>query len=80
MARREVADVALDLEISEQSVYVWRHQDRIDRGPVPGLTSGEKAEFTAAKQNFAKLDAEMAINRRASKLLGDVVPPTGGSR
>jgi transposase-like protein len=33
---RGVADVARDLEISEQTIYVWRHQDRIDRGLVAG--------------------------------------------
>jgi transposase-like protein len=29
-----VADVARDLEISEQSIYTWRRQARIDRGLV----------------------------------------------
>jgi transposase-like protein len=47
-AGRSIADVAHDLEISEQTIYTWRRQDRIDRGLVPGLTSAEKAELTAA--------------------------------
>jgi transposase-like protein len=38
------------LEISEQSIYVWRRQDRVDKGLIPGLTSAEKAELTAAKK------------------------------
>src|SRR4029453_3760606 len=42
-ADRSVADVARDLGISDQSVYAWRRQDRIDRGLVPGLTSSEKS-------------------------------------
>jgi len=46
---RSVAEVARDLGISEQSISVWRRQDRIDKGLVPGLTSAEKAELTAAK-------------------------------
>jgi transposase-like protein len=33
---RSVADVARDLEISEQSIYVWRRQDRIDKGLIQG--------------------------------------------
>jgi transposase-like protein len=44
-AGRSVADVARDLEISDQSIYTWRRQDRIDRGLQPGLTSVEQAEL-----------------------------------
>jgi transposase len=79
-AGRSVADVARDLGISEQSVYVWRRQDRIDKGLIPGLTSAEKAELAAAKRRIAELEAELAIHRRASELLGDVVSPKDGSR
>jgi transposase len=41
-AGRRVTEVAHDLEVSEQSIYTWRRQDRVDRGLVPGLTSKEK--------------------------------------
>jgi transposase-like protein len=46
-AGRKVADVARDLEISEQIIYVWRRQDEIDRGvttqgsPEPPPKSGQ---------------------------------------
>lgn len=46
---RQVADVARDLGISDQTVYAWRHQDRADRGIEPGLTSTERAELVAAR-------------------------------
>jgi transposase len=65
--------MARDLEIGEQLVYVWRRQDRIDRGLVPGLTSAEKAELAAANRRLTELAAELAIHRRATELLGDVV-------
>jgi transposase-like protein len=29
---RKIADVAADLGISEQTIYTWRRQDRIDDG------------------------------------------------
>jgi transposase-like protein len=74
-AGRRVADVARDLGISEQTVYTWRRQDRIDRGLRSGLTSAEKAELAAAKRRIAELEAELAIHRRASELPGDGVPP-----
>lgn len=74
-AGRSVADVARDLEISVDSIYTWRRQDRIDRGLVPGLTSAEKSELTAARKRITELEAGLAIHRRASELLGRVVPP-----
>lgn len=79
-AGRSIADVAHDLEISEQTIYTWRRQDRIDRGLVPGLTSGEKAELSAAKKRIADLEAELAVSRRAVELLKEGVSPKGGSR
>ncbi|NOV98976.1 transposase-like protein [Isoptericola halotolerans] len=77
---RKVADVAGDLEISDQTIYSWRRQDRIDKGLEPGLTSTERAELTAARKRIAELETELAIHRRASERLGKVVPPKGGSQ
>jgi transposase-like protein len=79
-AGRPVVDVARDLGISAESIYTWRRQDRIDKGLQPGLTSAEKAELTAAKRRIAELETELAIHRRASELLGKVVPPKGGTK
>lgn len=79
-AGRSIAEVAHDLEISEQSIYTWRRQDRIDRGLAPGLTSREKAELTAAKKRIGDLEAELAVSRRAVELLKEEVRPKGGSR
>ena len=53
---RTVAQVAHDLDISEQSIYTWRRQDRIDKRLVPGLTSQEKSELTAANKRIAELE------------------------
>ena len=66
-AGRPIAEVAQALGISDQSIYSWRRQDRIDRGLEPGLTSGEKAELAVAK-------------RRIAELVREVVPPKGGSK
>jgi transposase len=63
-AGRSVADVARDLEISHQSIYTWRRQDRIDRGLEPGLTSGKKAELATAKRRIAELESELGAMRR----------------
>lgn len=74
-AGRPVADIARDLAISDQTIYTWRRQDRIDRGLESGLSSAEKAELTAAKRRIAQLEAELAVHRRATELLKGAVRP-----
>lgn len=79
-AGRSVGDVARDLQISDQSIYSWRRQDRIDRGLVPGLTSAEKAELIAARKRITDLETELKTTQRAMELVREVVPPKGGSK
>ena len=79
-AGRPIAEVAQALGISDQSIYTWRRQDRIDRGLEPGLTSAEKTELAAAKRRIAELETELQAMRRAMELVREVVPPKGGSR
>ena len=79
-AGRPIADVAKALGISDQSIYTWRRQDRIDRGLEPGLSSAEKSELAAAKRRIAELETELHAMRRAMELVREVVPPKGGSR
>ena len=77
---RKVVDVARDLEISDQTIYSWLRQERIDRRLGPGLTTPERVKLAAARRRIAQLEAELAVHRRASDLLGKVVPPKGGTR
>jgi transposase len=79
-AGRRVTDLARDLGVSSQTIYLWRHQEQIDRGLVPGLTSAERTELTAAKRRIRELEAELAIHRRASELLAERSDPKGASR
>ncbi len=79
-AGRRPIDLARDLGISSQTIYVWRRQDQIDRGEIPGLTSAERTELAAAKQRIRELESELAIHRRASELLAERSDPKGGSR
>ncbi len=55
-AGRSVASVAHDLDVSDQTIYNWRRQDRIDRGLQPGLSTAEKSEFAEAKKRIAERD------------------------
>jgi transposase-like protein len=78
-AGRPIAEVARALGISDQSIYTWRRQDRIDRGLEPGLTSPEKTELLATQCRIAELETELRAMRRAIELVREVVPPKGGS-
>jgi transposase len=79
-AGRGVEDVARDLGISDQTIYSWRHQDRIDHGLEAGLTSAERAELLSARRRIHELETELAIHRRAAELLKGTTSPKGGSR
>ena len=77
---KSVASVAHDLDISDQTIYSWRRQDRIDRGLQPGLSTAENAELAKAKKKIADLEAELAISRRTTELLKEETNPKGGTR
>jgi transposase-like protein len=79
-AGRKVCDVARDLGISDQTVYNWRRQDRVDRGVEDGVTTAESAKLKAAKKKIAELEAELAIHRRAAELLKERTDPKVGTR
>jgi transposase len=79
-AGRPVAEVAQALGISDQSIYTWRRQDRIDRGLLPGLSSAERTELAAAKRRIAELETELRATRRAMELVREVVPPKDATR
>jgi transposase len=79
-AGRRVAEVAQDLGITEQTIYNWRRQDRIDRGLEGGLSTAERGELAAARERIRELEAELAVHRRATELLKESADPKGGSR
>jgi transposase len=77
---RRVTDIAQDLGISDQTVYDWRRQERIDCGIEPGLTSPEQAELRAARRRIRELEQELVIHRKAAELLKGTTSPKAGSR
>ncbi|WP_256261608.1 transposase [Rhodococcus sp. 1139] len=46
-AGRPIAEIAHDLQVSDQTIYGWRKQDLIDTGQVPGLSRLEQSELTS---------------------------------
>lgn len=79
-AGRSVASVAHDLDVSDQTIYNWRRQDRIDRGETPGLSSAEKGELARANRRIRELETELAVSRRAVELLKEETSPKVGTR
>lgn len=77
---RSVASVAHDPDVSEQTIYNWRRQDRIDRGIEAGMTTAEKGELAAAKKRIAELETELTVARRAVDVLKEQIDPKGGAR
>jgi len=77
---RKVAEVAIELELSEQTIYTWRRQARIDAGLEAGVTTVEFAELAAAKRRIRELETELAIHRRATELLKEKTVPKGRTR
>jgi transposase-like protein len=44
-AGRKVAELAAEFGVSEQSIYTWRRQARVDAGLEAGTTSAELSEL-----------------------------------
>mgnify|MGYP001358357092 CR=1 FL=1 len=51
-AGRPVAEIAQDLGISDQTIYNWRRQDRIDRGLEHGASTAERTKLAAARRRY----------------------------
>ncbi|TWH09448.1 transposase-like protein [Rhodococcus rhodochrous J45] len=67
---KQVKQTAYELGISAGCLHTWLKQDRIDRGEIPGNTTAESAELTAARKRIRELEMELSIIWQASKFLG----------
>lgn len=61
--------------MSDQTIYNWRKQDRIDGGLAAGVTTAESAELTAARKRIRDLETELA-----NELLKAQTDPKGNGR
>jgi transposase len=80
-AGRSVAQAALDLDVTQTTIYNWVKQDRIDSGELPGRTTAESKELVKARRRIRELETEVEILRRANALLGSgAARPKGSTR
>jgi transposase len=65
-AGRPVAQIAADLGISDQTIYIWRKQELIDAGSRPGATSEESAELKKLRREVSELRRTNTILKTAA--------------
>ena len=61
-----IAEVAVDFDVSPESVRRWMRQADIDDGVKDGLTSAEQAEIVQLRRKTRRLEMENEILRRAA--------------
>ena len=66
LSGKPVSQVAKDLGISEQTLYVWRRQAQIDEGKREGLTSEEREELRRLRKENRTLQMEKDILKKAA--------------
>ncbi|GAB3130290.1 hypothetical protein GCM10027161_01880 [Microbispora hainanensis] len=65
-ADRTMRRVAADRQISDQTIYNWRRQERIDVGLEPGITSNDQAELVAARRRLRETLAADHVRSESS--------------
>lgn len=79
-AGKPVAEIAVQLGMTAQTVYNWRNQDQVDRGLRAGVSTSESAALAAARKRIRELETELEVTRRANELLKAQSDPKGGGR
>lgn len=79
-AGKPVSEIAVQLGVSDQTIYNWRNQERIDRGQRAGVSTTESAELAAARKRIRELETELAVTKRANELLKAQSDPKGAGR
>ena len=61
-----IAQIAVDLGISESCLRNWLHQADVDEGAKQGLSTDERAELVRLRRELRVKDMEIEILKRAS--------------
>lgn len=61
-----LAEVAVDFDVSVESVRRWMHQADVDDGVRDGLTTAEQSEIVQLRRKARRLEMENEILRRAA--------------
>ena len=66
LSEKPIAQIAVDLGISESCLRNWVHQADIDEGAKQGLSTDERAELVRLRRELRVKDMEIEILKRAS--------------
>jgi transposase-like protein len=78
---KPVGQMAVDLRVSEATLFRWVAQDQVDRGERAGLPTVERVELAQARKRIRELEVELEITKMASALFEEgKVRPKGSSR
>ena len=66
LKEKPIAQIAVDLGISESCLRNWLHQADVDEGTKQGLSTDERAELVRLRRELRVKDMEIEILKRAS--------------
>ena len=66
LSGKSVSQVAKDLGVSEQTLWNWRRQARIDAGEQEGLSTDEREELRRLRKENRTLQMEKEILKKAA--------------
>ena len=66
LSEKPITQIAKDLGVSEQTLYVWRRRAEVDQGKREGLTSDEREELRRLRKENRTLQMEKEILKKAA--------------
>lgn len=63
---RTVSSVARELNLVEQTIYLWLRQERVERGERDGLTMSERAELEQLRKENRQLRQERDLLKKST--------------
>ena len=66
LSEKPITQIAKDLGVSEQTLYVWRRQAEVDQGKREGLASDEREELRRLRKENRTLQMEKEILKKAA--------------
>ena len=66
LKEKPIAQIAVDLGISESCLRNWLHQADVDEGVKEGLSTDERSELVRLRRELRVKDMEIEILKRAS--------------
>jgi transposase len=66
LKEKPIAQIAVDLGISDSCLRNWLHQADVDEGVKEGLSTDERAELVRLRRELRVKDMEIEILKRAS--------------